>query len=280
MTGTAALIATPHLVRAQEPLRIGLTAVILADQAAFLSRWSEYLSQRLGAAVSFTARDQYQSVHDLLNNGQVDAAWTCGYPYVRFQAQLQLLAVPLYRGQPVYQSYLIRPLDGPAAGAVSAWGDLAGKVFAYSDPLSNSGWLVAQGELAAAGLGHRDLKRGFFAHGHRNVADAVATRLADAGSIDGYVWETMRLQGMAGAMQTEVIWKSRQHAFPPLVAAAHTAPARLKALQQGLLGMTGDDVGRSLLKSLNLDGFIAGQPALFESIRQLARSVPGAGVPA
>jgi phosphonate transport system substrate-binding protein len=81
-------------------------------------------------------------------------------------------------------------------------------------------------------------------------------------------------------MQTEVIWKSRQHAFPPLVAAAHTAPARLKALQQGLLGMTGDDVGRSLLKSLNLDGFIAGQPALFESIRQLARSVPGAGVPA
>jgi phosphonate transport system substrate-binding protein len=152
-------------------------------------------------------------------------------------------------------------------------------VFAYSDPLSNSGWLVAQGELAAAGLSHRNLKRGFFAHGHRNVADAVATRLADAGSIDGYVWETMRLQGMAGAMQTEVIWKSRPHAFPPLVAAARTAPTRLKALQQGLLGMTADDIGRSLLKSLNLDGFVAGQPSQFESIRQLARSVPGSGVP-
>jgi phosphonate transport system substrate-binding protein len=280
MAGTAALGAMPCLARAQEPLRVGLTAVILADQAAFLSRWSEYLSQRLGAAVTFTARDQYQAVHDLLNNGQVDAAWTCGYPYVRFQAQLQLLAVPLYLGQPVYQSYLIRPLGAQASGAVRSWGDLAGKVFAYSDPLSNSGWLVAQGELAAAGLSHRDLKRGFFAHGHRNVADAVATSLADAGSIDGYVWETMRLQGMAGAMQTEVIWKSRPHAFPPLVAAAHTAPVRLKALQQGLLGMAGDEAGRSLLKSLNLDGFIAGQPAQFDSIRQLARSVPGAGMPA
>ena len=33
-----------------------------------------------------------------------------------------------------------------------------------------------------------------------------------------------------------------------------------------------------LLKSLNLDGFIAGQVALFDSIRQLARSVPGSGV--
>jgi hypothetical protein len=44
--------------------------------------------------------------------------------------------------------------------------------------------------------------------------------------------------------------------------------------------MSGDDAGRALLKSLNLDGFIAGQPAMFDSIRQLARSVPGAGVPA
>lgn len=279
ITGTGALLAAPWGVQAQEPLRIGLTAVILADQAAFLSRWSAYLSQRLGATVRFMARDQYQSVHALLNSGQVDAAWTCGYPYVRFQAQLRLLAVPLYQGQPWYQSYLIRPLGAQGPDAVRSWGDLAGKVFAYSDPLSNSGWLVAQGELAAAGLSHHDLKRGFFAHGHRNVADAVATRLADAGSIDGYVWETMRLHGMAGAMQTEVIWKSRQHAFPPLVTAAHTPPDRVQALQRGLLGMSGDDDGRSLLESLNLDGFITGQPALFESIRQLARSVPGAGVP-
>lgn len=280
VAATAALVGAPRLALAQERLRIGLTAVILADQAAFLARWADYLSQRLGAKVSFTSRDQYQAVHDLLNNGQVDAAWTCGYPFVRFQSQLQLLAVPLYLGQPVYQSYLIRPLGAQAPDAVRGWGDMAGKVFAYSDPLSNSGWLVAQGELAAAGLSHRDLKRGFFAHGHRNVADAVASRLADAGSIDGYVWETMRLQGMTGAMQTEVIWKSRLHAFPPLVASSSTAPARLEALQRGLLGMSGDDAGRALLKSLNLDGFIAGQPAMFDSIRQLARSVPGAGVPA
>lgn len=281
--GTAALMAAPRGAFAQDRLRIGLTAVILADQAAFLARWAEDLSQRLGVPVTFTSRDQYQAVHELLNNGQVDAAWTCGYPYVRFQAQLQLLAVPLYLGQPVYQSYLIRPLGASVNDGVHGWTDLAGKVFAYSDPLSNSGWLVAQGELAAAGLSHGDLKRGFFAHGHRNVADAVASRLADAGSIDGYVWETMRRQGMAGALQTEVIWKSRPHGFPPLVAAAQAAPAplaRLSALQRGLLGMSQDESGRALLKSLNLDGFIAGQPALFDSIRQLGRSVPGSGVPA
>ena len=278
LKGTAALVGAPRLALAQERLRIGLTAVILADQAAFLARWADYLSQRLGAQVSFASRDQYQAVHEMLSNGQIDAAWTCGYPFVRFQSQLQLLAVPLYKGQPLYQAYLIRPLGGEVS--VRGWPDMSGKVFAYSDPLSNSGWLVAQGEFAAAGISQKDLKRSFFAHGHRNVADAVASRLADAGSIDGYVWETMRLQGMAGAMQTEVIWKSRLHGFPPLVAAAGTEPAKLDALRRSLIGMPNDEAGRALLKSLNLDGFIAGQPGIFDSIRQLARSVPGSGVAA
>lgn len=278
MAGTAALVAAPCLALAQERLRIGLTAVILADQAAFLARWADYLSLQLDALVTFTSRDRYQAVHELLSNGQIDAAWTCGYPYVRFQSQLQLLAVPLYQGKPLYQSYLIRPLGGDVN--VRGWADMAGKVFAYSDPLSNSGWLVAQGEFAAAGIAQKDLKRSFFAHGHRNVADAVASRLADAGSIDGYVWETMRLQGMPGAMQTEVIWKSRLHGFPPLVAAAGTEPAKLDALRRSLIGMPNHEAGRALLKSLNLDGFIAGQPSIFDSIRQLARSVPGSGVTA
>ena len=286
VAGTAALVAAPRLVRAQARLRIGLTAVILADQAAFLARWADYLSQRLDVRATFASRDQYQAVHELLSNGEVDAAWTCGYPFVRFQSQLQLVAVPLYKGQPLYQSYLIRPLGSNAADSrqpggevtVRGWADLPGKVFAYSDPLSNSGWLVAQAEFAAAGIGQKDLKRSFFAHGHRNVADAVASRLADAGSIDGYVWETMRLQAMPGALQTEVIWKSRLHGFPPLVASAGTEPARHDALRQSLLGMPNDDAGRVLLKSLNLGGFIAGQPNIFDSIRQLARSVPGSGV--
>lgn len=268
----------PRLARAQTRLRIGLTAVILADQAAFLSRWAEYLSQHAQCAVSFATRDEYQHVHEMLDSGQVDAAWTCGYPFVRFQANLRLLAVPLYAGQPLYQAYLIRPTSGPVR--VRRWSDLAGRVLAYSDRLSNSGWLVAQGQLMQAGLAPSQLKRGFFAHGHRNVAEAVASGLADAGAIDGYVWETMRQQGMAAALQTAVVWKSRQHAFPPLVAPLGADPSRLEPLRRSLLGMTADAQGRDLLKALNLDGFVVGQPGLFDSIRELAVSVPGSGVQA
>lgn len=280
MKAAGAACVAPWISRAwaqTERLRIGLTAVILADQAAFLAHWSEYLSDRLKCQVSFVTRGDYQPLHDLLSGGQIDALWTCGYPYVRFQAQLRLLAVPLYLGQPTYQSYLIR---SKGESSISSWTDVRGKVFAYSDPWSNSGWLVAQGQLAKVGIGPHDFKRTFFAHGHRNVAEAVAARLANAGSIDGYVWETMRIQGMAAAGQTEVVWKSQQHGFPPLVAPLGVGHLKIDDLQATLLAMQGDDAGRKLLKALNLDGFIAGTPDIFDSIRKLAQSVPGSGVTA
>ena len=252
-------------------VRIGLTAVILADQAAFLSRWSEYLSLRVGVPVVFVARDSYQTILDLLLSDQLDAAWICGYPYVRHQARLQLLAAPLYQGKPLYQSYLIRTTVG--ALNLNGWSDLKHRVLAYSDPLSNSGWLVAQAQLRAAGLNGQDLKRSFFAHGHRNVAEAVATGLAQAGCIDGYVWETMQLQKMASVAKTQVIWKSDLYAFPPIVIRHGDPNSALPALGVALLAMQDEPQGQELLRALNLNGFSKPDPALFDSIKTLATSV-------
>ena len=257
-------------------LRIGVTAVMLSDQAAFLARWATYLSERTGSAVSFVVRDQYRAVIELMFSGQVEAAWLCGYPFVRHQSSMRLLAVPLYRGEPLYHAYLIRPRDGKAQ--VRGWTDLRDKVLAYSDPLSNSGWLVAQQQLAAAGIRSTELRGEFFAYGHRNVADAVAARLADAGAIDGYIWDTMQKLGMHGARQTEVVWRSPAYGFPPFVTTSSAGAGVAEPLKVALTAMTGDAAGRQLLEDLNLSGFTAGVPGLYESIRGMAAAIPGTGV--
>lgn len=253
------------------PLRIGLTAVILADQAAFLSRWSEYLGARIGMPVVFVARESYQTILDLLFSDQLDAAWICGYPYVLHQSQLQLLAVPLYNDKPFYRAYLIGSRD--ASPQLKAWGDLKNRVLAYSDPLSNSGWLVAQAQMRAAGLAPKDLRRAFFAHGHRNVAEAVASGLAQAGCIDGYVWETMVRHEMAAATRTRVLWRSDWYGFPPIVNRLGDPNPALTRLGAALQAMTADAQGASLLKALNLSGFTQPDSGLFEPIRALAASV-------
>lgn len=253
------------------PLRIGLTAVILADQAAFLTRWSDYLGSRMGVAVVFVARESYQNILDLLFTDQLDAAWICGYPFVLHQSRLQLLATPLFNNKPFYQSYLIGQQGKQAL--LSGWSDLKNQVLAYSDPLSNSGWLVAQAQLRAAGLTSQDLRRSFFAHGHRNVAEAVASGLAQAGCIDGYVWDTMQLQKMAAVAQTQVVWRSAWYAFPPMVAKRNDVNPALLALGTALQRMPADSQGMSLLKALNLTGFSKPDASIFEPIKMLAASV-------
>jgi phosphonate transport system substrate-binding protein len=187
------------------------------------------------------------------------------------QRQLQLIAVPLYQGKPLYQSYLIK--SSRPELEVRGWPDVRGKVMAYSDPLSNSGWLVAQTQLHAVGLSQRDLKKTFFAHGHRNVAEAVAAQLADVGPIDGYVWETMKAQRMPAVDQTEIVWKSEVFGFPPIVAPASARNPRIQSLQASLLEMHKDPDGRRLLDALNLTGFEAGSPSLFDSIARMSAAL-------
>lgn len=276
LLGGSALAAREAVQAVQPRLRIGLTPVILADQVAFLSRWGRYLSAAVGCPLEFVARESYQLILDMLFSEQIDAAWICGYPFVRHESSLSLLAVPMYAGQPNYQAYLIRPRKPDAL--VQGWADLRGKVLAYSDPLSNSGWLVAQVEMAKAGVKVAELKRSFFAHGHRNVAEAVAAQLADAGTIDGYVWETMRQQGMNAVAQTEVVWQSERFGFPPLVSKRGNRHPYRDALRQALFGMDQNSAGLELLTALNLSGFTAGGVHLYDSIRRQARSVAASGV--
>lgn len=270
---TGLVLAAPAIARAARiELKIGLTPVILADQAAFLTRWATYLGQSISGTVTFVARTEYQLVLDMLLQRQIDVAWLCGYPYIEYQSRLSLLAVPLYQDTPTYQSYLIRP----QGSSITGWLDLRNKVLAYADRLSNSGWLVAQAQLLEAGVSTKQLKRSFFAYGHKHVAESVASHLADAGAIDGYVWETMRKQGMQAALDTDVVWRSRSFGFPPLVALNGTTHPLVTPLQQTLLAMSQHSPGQALLHDLNLDGFVAGEPSMYDSIRQMARIVSDA----
>lgn len=255
---------TPGIAGAREPIRIGTTAVFLDDQVTFLNTWRDYLEQHANRRVVFVRRGSYAEIHELLRRGEIDFVWTCGYPYVRLRQQLRLLAVPVYRGKPLYQSYLIVPRTDTTT---RSFRDLKGKVFAYSDPNSNSGWLVPQSQMRRQGLDPDKLfRKSFFTWAHRKVVEAVGAGLADGGQVDGYVWETLARQYPDVTARTRIVWKSDEYGFPPLVARRSVSESDFQHLQDVLLRMNRDPVGRKLLAQLNLDGFTAGSDALFASI--------------
>ncbi|ROR31980.1 PhnD/SsuA/transferrin family substrate-binding protein [Inmirania thermothiophila] len=265
------LLLGPAPASPAPPLRIGLTAVILDDRTGLLEQWRDYLARRLGRPVAFVQRTAYREVVELLVTGRAEAAWLCGFPYVRFRERLRLVAVPLYRGEPLYQSYLIVPASDTDTRSIL---DLNGRVFAYSDPDSNSGFLVPQYRLRTLGRDPaRFFRRTFFTWAHRKVVEAVAVGLADGGAVDGYIWESLARTEPQLTARTRVVERSRKFGFPPIVARADADEATVAALRRVLVGMARDPEGRQILARLNLDGFTPGDDTLFADIRAMMLAV-------
>lgn len=252
-------------------IRIGLTPVFLDDQVSFLGKWRAWLEQKLGSSVVFVQRGNYREIIDLLRSGKIDFAWLCGYPYVRHRKEFRLVAVPLWRGQPLYQSYLIVPADDKRSKTIA---DLRGKVFAYSDPDSNSGYLYPQYALTMLGEKPSSFfSRTFFTWAHRKVVEAVGVGLADGGAVDGYVWDTLAEVRPELTAATRIIDRSSQLGYPPFVGRSDIPGKDLERFRLVLLGMADDPQGSELLGRLRLDGFTTGQPALFDGIAQMASKV-------
>jgi phosphonate transport system substrate-binding protein len=265
--GVALAQPSPNDGRPVQTLRFGTTPVFLDDQVAFLSRWASYLTDAVGMPVQFVRRRSYRDIMGMLRSQELDAAWICGYPWVVNRSQLRGLAMPMYHGEPLYQSYLIVPSKDQSTNNLR---DLRGRTYAYSDPDSNSGYLVPRTTLIREGVDpDRHFGRTFFTWGHRNVVSAVAAGLSDGGSVDGYVWDTLQRVAPALVQRTRIAWRSDRYGFPPLVVRASLSADIERRLREALLGMSDTPAGKRLLGGLNLASFGKFVPEVFDGIAQL-----------
>ncbi|NJM35091.1 MAG: PhnD/SsuA/transferrin family substrate-binding protein [Rhodomicrobium sp.] len=253
-----------HAQPSSANLTLGLTPVFLTNDLELLSALKAYLEASAGRAVRLVLRRTYEEITTLLVTDQLDAAWICGYPYIAFRDRLDLLAAPVWQGRPLYQSYVI----AGKSNAATSFEDLRASVHAFSDPNSNSGYLVTTARLAEKGLRpNQFFSRVFFTYGHRNVVRAVAAGLADSGSVDGYVWQVMTETEPDLTGATRIVRRSEWLGFPP-IATPRGALARpeVQALQQAFIRMKDDRQGQVVLRLLRLDGFAQIEPVLFDGI--------------
>ncbi len=264
LLGTAPAVA---LDEPQTPLRIGLTPTFPNDQYRALEDWRRYLEQRLSRKVEFVRRDSYIETMDLLRLQKIDFAWICDYPFVFFKDQTRLLAVPMYRGRPYYQSYLIVPSDDRLTTSIA---QLRNRVFAYADPYSNTGYLTPRFDLQKLGEDpSRFFSKTFFTWGHRRTVEAVAAGLAQGGAVSSHVWDTLAKVKPELTAATRIVAKSPEYGFPPFVARSAISEPEFRDMQQALLAMDQDAQGRNLLVGLNLDGFVAGDPRFYDRVSQM-----------
>jgi phosphonate transport system substrate-binding protein len=274
-TSVLTAVLGPAAAQPSPTMRFGLTPVFLTNDLELLGRLQSYLQRASGYPVALITRRTYQEITALLTSGQLDAAWICGFPYVAHRSELQLVAVPLWHHKPLYQSYLIVDRDRQGSGIL----DLHSDVHAFSDPDSNSGFLVTRAALARRGLRPETFfTKTFFTYGHRDVIRAVASGLAGSGSVDGYVYDVVAELDPDLTRNTRILEASEWLGFPPI--AAPRTPVdkpRLEALTKALWNMHQDEDGRTVLHMLRLDGFGAEDSSSFEAIASKAALVAAQG---
>lgn len=251
------------------PIRFGLTAVVMTENLRFLDQWSDYLETKTGREVELVLRKSYREVIDLLNSGTIDFAWICGFPYVqkRDPESLKLLSVPVYRGEPLYQSYIIVPRDSP----YKRFGDLQGRIFAFSDPDSNSGFLYPSSLVASRG--HKPetyFRKTFFTFNHAETVQAVSEFVADGGAVDSYIWEYLASFKPEVTEKTRIVKRSPTFGFPPVVSRLGLDAETVRAMKVTLESMSLDSGGKALLAQLKLDRFGDFPDSLYNEIRAMA----------
>jgi len=148
--------------------------------------------------------------------------------------------------------------------------DLAGSVFAYADPYSNTGYLAPRYRIREMGQDPSTFfRQTYFTWSHRKVVDAVAKGFADGGAVDSFVWETLNKVRPEATLGTRIIERSPEYGFPPFAAHRSVSPKDFSNMQRALVEMPNDATGKMLLDRLNLDGFVVGNRGMYDSVAKM-----------
>ncbi len=251
------------------PLRVAVAAIISPQgTVASYQPLLDYLSQRLNRPVELVQRRTYAEVNDLIRRNEVDMAFICTRAYVQGRREfgMELLAIPQVRGQTVYHSQIIVR----AGLSARRFEDLRGLVFAFTDPLSNTGYLYPNVLLKRLGESPETFfRRTFFTYSHDNAIYAVAEGVADAAAVDSLVLDYAMARDPSLRDRLRIIHTSPPFGMPPVVVGPDVRPQTKALLQETLLEMADTPQGQQALEALGVDRFVLGRDEDYDMIRAM-----------
>jgi phosphonate transport system substrate-binding protein len=254
---------------AQRPIRIGVVSMITpVDTVTYYQDIIGYVSEKIDQPVEMHYRKTYEEMDRLLEQGEVDAAFICGAPYVednrRFGAEL--LVVPQVDGSPFYRSFIIVHQDSD----IQSFNELQGRSFAFTDPKSNSGRLYPVYLLARSGKGIEDFFDSYvFSYSHNKSVELVAKKEVDGAAVESLIYKYMQEKKSPYVAKTRIIDQSPYFGSPPLVATPQTSTFIKKKIVEILMNMHQDPKGKDILSNILVERFVEADDSNYESIREM-----------
>src|SRR5215207_1513739 len=238
---------------------------------------ADFIGRELGGGAELVVGESF----DQFANGEIDAGFVCGLPYVKLARQIpapvEVLAAPVlggdrYAGRSIYFSDVIVHRDSP----VRTFADLRGRSWAYNDADSLSGYNLTRHHLVTMGE-----TRGFFscvveAGFHQHALRMVAVGEVDA-AIDSQVLAIELRDDPGLASELSVIEVLGPSTIQPVVAARHLPVDVKVALRTALLRMGDDPAGRAALAKGFVERFVPVTDGDYDDIRMMLVAAEQAG---
>jgi phosphonate transport system substrate-binding protein len=254
-------------------LRVAVGAMISPKETfGYHRQVLDYIGRRLDRDVQLIQRKTYGEINELFKKGRIDFGFICSGPYATGKEKygFELLATPQVQGSHYYHAYLIVNRDSP----FHLLEDLRGRIFAFTDPDSNTGRLVPMYWLAQMKEGPETFfGKTIYTYSHDNSILAVARGLVDGASVDGLVWEYFSRKNSTLTSRTRIIKKSEPYGTPPLVAARYLPQKLKEGIRQVLFSMHEDPEGQKILNELMIDRFIEPEEEWYKPIWQMERNL-------
>lgn len=256
------------------PIRIAMSAAFVSESGiGIYSKLADWLSRQLGRQVELVSGFSYGTIDEMIDDGAVDVAFICGYPYVlkhdRPEPVIDVLAAPVvkaprYGNKPVYFSDLIvREGSG-----FRRFEDLKGATLVYNEESSNSGYNMPRSFLIERGLTEGFFGKVLRSGSHEESIRMVASGEADASFVDSLVLDYDREKHFGSAGQVRVLMSLGPEAIPPVVVSTKMAPELRRRMGFALTHMHEDAEGRRILDEAMLSRFEPVEDAHYDGIRR------------
>ena len=227
----------------------------------------KYISEKIGIRIEFTQRKTYHEVNLLLENGQVDFAFICSGAYVEptVRNKVDLLAVPVINGEPLYQAYIITQ----KGAGITKIEDLKGKSFAFTDPLSHTGYSYVLKRLNDLGeTANHFFSKSIFTYAHDNSIQLVEKGTIDGATIDGLIYEYLYKVNPERIKNIRIIEKSEYFGIPPIVIQRNFDPNLKEKIRKVFFDMHNDPIGKKILNKLSIEKYILGDKKDYLTVRK------------
>lgn len=231
-----------------------------------------YLGDRLGRSAVVLEKKSYSEINVLLANGGADLAFLANGAYNAYSQvdEIEPLVMQVRFGVPYYYSYIIVPKDSKAEKIE----DLRGKTFAFTDPMSFSGYLVPVYMLKQIGEKPENLFSNYlFTYSHQKALQAVANKVVDGAAIGSHVYceSAEKKDGLAD--QVKIIAISEKSGTGPVVVRKSLGAENIQILKEAFLHMHEEASLTDALATVLVDYYVEPDETLYEFPRRIIEAL-------